>query len=108
MSDEKTDASEGNMIDLSGLASLFFEVSKEWREPNVVRIDGVDQEPVCQKLKADGCKLRWSREAKVRERARDGWKPVTERDRIGRPTIFLDRKGQSLLMFKVDTEQRQC
>jgi hypothetical protein len=26
------------MIDLAGLATLFFETSKEWREPNVVRI----------------------------------------------------------------------
>jgi hypothetical protein len=94
------------MIDLAALAALFYETSKEWREPTVIRIAplaAAEQEPIVQAIKAQGHQLRWIREEGLRQMARDGWKPVTERDKIGRPSIFMDKASELLLVHRPAT-----
>ena len=91
------------MVDLVGLASLFFEVSKKWTEPKVVIIDPLSEaenEPFFQKAKAEGHQLAWPHVSRIRKHQRDGWKPVAERDKIGRPTIFMDRNKELILMHR--------
>jgi hypothetical protein len=90
---------ERGMIELAGLASLFFEASKEWTEPKVVRmhqLSAIEHEPVYQRLKADGDEMRWVK----RQLAREGWRPVTERDAIKRPVIFMDRNSELVLLYR--------
>jgi hypothetical protein len=96
--------SEDGIIDLAGLTSIFFEASKEWTEPKVVRVHrlaAIEQEPTYQKLKADGKEVSWANETKLRQLAGEGWAPVTERDAIGRPTIFMDRLSKLVLMHRI-------
>ena len=91
------------MIDLVGLAALFFEASKEWREPQTARIrplSAIEHEPIYQRLKADGHEMSWANETKVRQLAREGWRPVTDRDAIKRPIIFMDRDSKLVLMHR--------
>jgi hypothetical protein len=90
-----------HMIELVGLAALFVDVfgaASGWTEPKAVRIDDAQQEPVARDLVKAGHRLRWARQATLRQRKREGWKPVFERDAIGRPTIFLDRRGGTVLL----------
>lgn len=92
------------MIDLTGLASLFFEASKEWTEPVVVRVhrlSAIDHEPVYQRLKADGNEMHWAKETDVHQLASEGWRPVTERDAIKRPIIFMDSKSEMVLLYRM-------
>jgi hypothetical protein len=91
------------MIDLIEVGSLFFKASKEWLEPKVIRIDPLDsieQEQVVRDLKAKRHELQWANEIRLRQLARDGWKPVSERDRIGRPSIFMDRLKELILVHR--------
>jgi hypothetical protein len=91
---------EGAQIDLVGLTTLFVDVFGEstgWTEPRAVRINDA-QEPVVRDLEKAGHRLLWSRQELLRQRKLDGWKPVFERDAIGRPTIFLDRRGETVLL----------
>jgi hypothetical protein len=91
------------MIDLAALGSLFFEASKEWRDPKVIRIDPLDsieQEQVVRDLKAKRHELQWANAIRLRQLAHNGWKPVFERDRIGRPSIFMDRLEELILVHR--------
>jgi hypothetical protein len=91
------------MIDLVIVAALFFEASKEWREPQDVRIhplSAIEHEPIYQRLKANGHEMSWAKDTKVRQLAREGWRPVTERDSIRRPIVFMDRDGEQMLMHR--------
>jgi hypothetical protein len=92
------------MIDLAGLASLSFEASNERREPNVVRMHqlaDIMHEPVYQRHEADGHEMRWANEAMARELSQEGWRSVTERDAIERLTVFMDSRGEVVLMFRM-------
>ena len=60
----------------------------------------IAHEPVYQRLEADGRKMRWANETKVRQLAREGWRPVIERDAIKPPTIFMDRNSELVLMCR--------
>jgi hypothetical protein len=94
------------MIDLAALGSLFVEIfgaSKEWTEPKIARFDPVDEankEPIVRDLMARGDKLQWADEMRLRELKRNGWTPVVERDRIGRPTVFMDRLSEVILVHR--------
>ena len=95
--------SEDSLIDLTGLASLFYEASKEWTEPKVVRVhrlSAIEHEPVFQRHKADGDEMHWAAETKVYQLASEGWRPVTERDAIKRPVIFMDRNSELVLLYR--------
>lgn len=87
------------MIDLTGL----YQATKDWTEPKVARVDPLDDienEPVFQKLKSAGHELVWAREEKLRRLKREGWEPVAERDQIGRPTVFMDRLQELILLHR--------
>jgi hypothetical protein len=89
------------MIDLAALATLFFEASKEWREPKVARFDppdDVEKEEVVIDLRKKGHRLQWVPETRLRQLKRDGWQVVCERDAIARPTIFMDRLQELVLV----------
>jgi hypothetical protein len=91
------------MIDLAAFASLFFEASKEWRTPNVARfgiLEDANKEDVVQKLISKGHTLQWVDETRLRRLKENGWSPVTERDKIGRPTIFMDRLSELVLVHR--------
>jgi len=100
------------MIDLAALGSLFVEIfgaSKEWTEPKIARFDPVDEankEPIVRDLMARGDKLQWVNEMRLRELKRNGWTPVVERDRIGRPTVFMDRLSELILVNRPKGERR--
>jgi hypothetical protein len=97
---------KSNMIDLAAFASLFGEAlgaTKGWTEPKIARferLDDAEQETVVRDLKAAGHKLGWVREMRLRQLKREGWKPVFERDAIGRPTIFMDRLKELVLVHR--------
>src|SRR5262249_25136425 len=70
------------MIDLAALASLFFEASKEWREPKVVqfdRLEDAEEEQVVRDLKAKGHERQWVRGHRLRQLKQKGWEPIVER-----------------------------
>jgi len=100
------------MIDLAALGSLFVEIfgaSKEWTEPKIARFDPVDEankEPIVRDLMVRGDKLQWVNEMRLRELKRNGWTPVVERDRIGRPTVFMDRLSELILVNRPKGERR--
>jgi hypothetical protein len=78
-------------------------LSKEWREPKVARFDPPDdaeKEQVVRDLRAKGHKLEWANADGLRQLKRDGWTPVAERDLFGRPTIFMDRKKELILVHR--------
>ena len=91
------------MIDLASLATLFVEVSKEWREPKIARIEPleeIEKEDVYLDLKAKGHPMQWVNETRLRQLARAGWIPVVARDRLLRSTIFMDRKQELVLVHR--------
>jgi hypothetical protein len=96
------------MIDLAALGSLLMEIfgaSKEWREPKIVRfslLEEANKEQVVRDLWARGDELQWVHvyEERLRELKRKGWVPVVERDRVGRPTVFMDRKSELILVHR--------
>jgi hypothetical protein len=94
------------MIDLVALMGLFAEIfpaTKGWREPKVERVehlDAMESEEVVTSLKANGHELSWARETSMRRLKREGWAPVVERDRLGRPTIFTDRLQELVLVHR--------
>jgi len=94
------------MIDLAALGSLFVEIfgaSKEWTVPKIVRFDPLDDaenEQVVRDLRARGHRLDWVYEHRLRQLKRDGYKPVFERDRVGRPSVFMDLKSELILVHK--------
>jgi hypothetical protein len=91
------------MIDLAALAALFFDASKDWTEPKVARFDPLsdaEKEEVVLSLRKKGHELQWVRDTRVRALKRKGWKPVYERDAIGRPTIFTDRLQELVLVHR--------
>jgi hypothetical protein len=94
------------MIDLVALVGLFgevFGVAKNWTTPSIARferLEDVEQETVVRELKAAGQELFWARETRLRQLKREGWKPVFERDKIGRPTIFMDRNQELVLVHR--------
>ena len=93
------------MIDPVALAALFFEATKEWREPQTVRIhplSAIEHEPIYQRLKADGHEMSWAKDTKVPQLAQEGWRPVTERNEISRPIIFMDRDSELVLMHRAN------
>ena len=94
------------MIDLAALASLFVEVfgaSKDWREPKIARFDPLDEankEQVVRDLRARGDELQWIDEVRLRQAKMNGWAPVFERDWVGRPTVFMDRMSELILVHR--------
>jgi len=94
------------MIDLAALGSLFvdvFGISKEWSTPKMRRFEHLDDilhEKVVRDLEAEGHELIWVREARLRPLQREGWKPVIERDKFGRPSIFVDRREELVLVHR--------
>jgi hypothetical protein len=94
------------MIDLVALAGLFgeaFGLTKNWTVPAIARferLEDAEQEPVVRDLKATRHELFWARETRLRQLKREGWKPVFERDKIGRPTIFMDRNQELVLVHR--------
>src|SRR5262249_19340273 len=78
-------------------------VSKDWREPKIARFDPLEdanKEQIVRDLQAKGHKLQWINELRLREAKRNGWKPVVERDLVGRPTVFMDRLSELILVHR--------
>jgi hypothetical protein len=94
------------MVDLAALGSLFveiFEASKDWREPEIARFDPLedaDKEQIVRDLQAKKHELQWINELRLRQANRNGWTPVVERDLIGRPTVYMDRKSELILVHR--------
>ena len=74
-----------------------------WFRPKVVRLeyllDAEDEEVVCH-LRAKGHELHWVLETRLREFQRDGWKPVTQWDKTGRRSIFMDNREELVLLHR--------
>jgi hypothetical protein len=97
------------MVDLVALARLFFDVSRDWTEPKVEIVHPlgeVDNEPAFQKLKAEGHELGWRLVISIHRLKRQGWAPITERDSIGRPTIFMDQEKELILMHRPPKKEK--
>lgn len=91
------------MVDPGGILGFLLSLSEEWRNPNVIQIwplDDIENEPAYQRIINEGHEVRWVAERRLRAVSRDGWQPVTERDRLGRPSVFMDRNNELLLMYR--------
>ena len=91
------------MIDPTGILGVLLTLSEEWRNPSkglVSPLSDIKHEAAYRETVAEGHEIRWVKERNLRRMHREGWKPVTERDPIGRPTIFMDAKKELLLMFR--------
>ena len=55
---------------------------------------------------AAGHKLGWLWAGRIRQHKRNGWKPVTERTKLGLPSIFMDRNKELILMSKPGEPQK--
>jgi hypothetical protein len=94
------------MIDLMAMAGLFgeaFGLSKNWTTPKVARFErfeDAEAEKTVIDLKAAGDELSWARATRLRQLQREGWKPVIERDALGRPTIYADRLEELVLVHR--------
>ncbi len=89
------------MYDPSGALSFLLSLSDEWRNPKEALIHplaDIENEPAYRKALAEGHSVRWV--TNHRRFHREGWKPVTERDKVGRPTVFVDKNKKSLLMYR--------
>ena len=86
------------MVDLVALSGLFGEAfgAVARFEP----LDDVEKEKVYRELKSAGHELLWASETRLREFRGKAWKPVTEPDSLGKPTIFTDRLGELVLVHR--------
>lgn len=90
--------------DPTGILGLLYSLSAEWREVSEAIVSpqsDIENEPCYQKATSEGREVRWVAQEKVRRMSREGWKPLTERDKLLRPTIFVDRKKELLAMVRV-------
>lgn len=91
------------MIDPIGILGLLANLSDEWRDPSealISPLSDIENEPTYQQAVKDGAEVAWVAERNVRRKHREGWQPLTERDRLGRPTIFMDARKELLLMAR--------
>jgi hypothetical protein len=78
-----------------------------WFRPKVVRLEylmDAEDEEVVRRLRAKGHELHWVLETRLREFQRDGWKPVTQWDKTGRRSIFMDNREELVLLHKRPAE----
>jgi hypothetical protein len=74
-----------------------------WVRPKVVRLEyllDAEDEQVVRHLRTKGHELHWVLETRLRQLQRDGWKPVTQWDKIGRRSIFMDRREEIILLHR--------
>jgi hypothetical protein len=94
------------MIDLTALTNLFVDVfgtSIDLTTPKVVRVERlghVNNEKLVRDLKEKGHEFCWLHYTKLRQLKHQGWRPVTERDSVGRPSVYVDRLGELVLVHR--------
>jgi len=74
-----------------------------WFRPKVVRLEyllDAEDEEVVRHLRAKGHELHWVLETLLREFQRDGWKPVTQWDKTGQRSIFMDHREEIVLLHR--------
>jgi hypothetical protein len=74
-----------------------------WFRPKVVRLEylmDAEDEEVVRRLRAKGHELHWILETPLGEFQRDGWKPVTQWDKTGRRSIFMDNREELILLHR--------
>jgi hypothetical protein len=74
-----------------------------WVRPKVVRLEyllDAEDEQVVRRLRTKGHELHWVLETQLGQLQRDGWKPVTQWDKIGRRSIFMDRREEIILLHR--------
>ena len=74
-----------------------------WVRPKVVRLEyllDAEDEQVVRRLRTKGHELHWVLETRLGQLQRDGWKPVTQWDKIGRRSIFMDRREEIILLHR--------
>jgi len=65
-----------------------------------IPLDGIEQEPTVQRLKALGKELSFPRIDRLRPVLRDGWGLVTEVGSSGRTAVFTDRLEELILVYR--------
>ena len=74
-----------------------------WFRPKVIRLEyllDAEDEEVVRHLRAKGHELHWVLETRLRQFRRDGWKPVTQWDKTGRRSIFMDHREEIVLLHR--------
>jgi hypothetical protein len=74
-----------------------------WFRPKVVRLEclmDAEDEEIVRGLRAKGHELHWVLETRLGEFQRDGWKPVTQWDKTGRRSIFMDNREELVLLHR--------
>ena len=74
-----------------------------WFRPKVVRLESLldaEDEQVVRRLRTKGHELHWGLETRLRQLQRDGWKPVTQWDKTGRWSIFMDLREEIILLHR--------
>lgn len=94
------------LVDLVHLVRLFAEAfgsAEDQTKLKVARfrpLAAVLNEPVVRNLHAADHEFYWSNEAQLLARKSEGWRLVLGRDAMGRPTIFMDRKEELVLLHR--------
>jgi hypothetical protein len=74
-----------------------------WFRPKAIRLEyllDAEDEEVVRHLRAKGHELHWVLETRLRQFRRDGWKPVTQWDKTGRRSIFMDHREEIVLLHR--------
>ena len=66
----------------------------------VFLLNDIEQDRIYIELKKHGCELHWSRKERLRQLSREGWEPVVDRTKTGRPQIFVDRLYELILLYR--------
>lgn len=80
-----------------------FGAFRGWLRPKVVRFEyliDAEEEKIVRQLRAKGHELHWVLVTRLPQLQRDGWKRVTQWDRIGRRSIFMDRREEIILLHR--------
>lgn len=91
------------MVEPISILSFLLSLSGNWRNPNIIvisPISDIKNEPVYQRAIQKDQKTRWVAEKNLRRFSREGWEPLTERDNLARPSIFMDANKKLLVMCR--------
>jgi hypothetical protein len=91
------------MVDPFSLLSFLRDLIEDYTEERVIligRLSDIEDEPTYKNLKAEGHTFMWSKVDGMRARARKGWRPVVERDRLGHARVFMDTRKELILISK--------
>ena len=90
-----------NPLSLFAPIKALVEYLRSVDEISIDGIEDVNHTHAKRKLDAKGACFRFSRRSKIFARKQQGWKIFQQRDWTGKPSTFVDRYGDTVLMYKL-------